>query len=117
MHKRPIQLKNHIHFGFISIGFNFAIVAGLFVGVFGWLLGRWRLSSASPGVPHGGGQRRSGAGRHHSRFGVVRRADRAARIHTVQEAVQRRTLLRTDRNGWIELSTAGEQMWVGVEMR
>jgi competence protein ComEC len=23
-------------------GFNFAIVAGLFVGFFGWLLGRWR---------------------------------------------------------------------------
>jgi hypothetical protein len=25
------------------------------------------------------------------------------------------TLLRTDRNGWIELSTDGEQMWVEVE--
>ncbi len=28
-----------------------------------------------------------------------------------------RTLLRTDRNGWIQLSTDGEQMWVEVERR
>jgi hypothetical protein len=27
---------------FYFCGFNFAIVAGLFVGFFGWLLGRWR---------------------------------------------------------------------------
>jgi hypothetical protein len=27
------------------------------------------------------------------------------------------TLLRTDQNGWIELTTDGEQMWVGVEKR
>jgi hypothetical protein len=27
------------------------------------------------------------------------------------------TVLRTDRNGWIELSTDGEQMWVEVERR
>jgi hypothetical protein len=26
-------------------------------------------------------------------------------------------VLRTDRNGWIELSTDGEQMWVEVERR
>jgi hypothetical protein len=25
------------------------------------------------------------------------------------------TILRTDRSGWIELSTDGEQMWVEVE--
>ena len=25
------------------------------------------------------------------------------------------TLLRTDRNGWIQLSTDGEQLWVEVE--
>ena len=25
------------------------------------------------------------------------------------------TLLRTDRNGWIELSTDGARMWVAVE--
>jgi competence protein ComEC len=31
------------------------------------------------------------------------------------QAVQGYTLLRTDRNGWIELSTDGEQMWVEVE--
>jgi len=31
------------------------------------------------------------------------------------EAVKGYNLLRTDRNGWIELSTDGEQMWVEVE--
>jgi hypothetical protein len=25
------------------------------------------------------------------------------------------TLLTTDRNGWIEITTGGEQMWVEVE--
>ena len=30
-------------------------------------------------------------------------------------AVQGRTLLRTDRDGWIELTTDGEQLWVEVE--
>jgi competence protein ComEC len=33
------------------------------------------------------------------------------------EAVQVHTLLRTDRNGWIELTTDGEQMWLEVEKR
>ncbi|HEX7976556.1 MAG TPA: ComEC/Rec2 family competence protein, partial [Anaerolineales bacterium] len=32
-------------------------------------------------------------------------------------ALQDYMLLRTDRNGWIELSTDGEQMWVEVEKR
>ena len=31
------------------------------------------------------------------------------------EAVEGYTLLRTDQNGWIELSTDGEQMWVEAE--
>jgi competence protein ComEC len=31
------------------------------------------------------------------------------------ETIQGYTLLRTDRDGWIELSTDGEQMWVEVE--
>lgn len=31
------------------------------------------------------------------------------------EAVQEHELLRTDQNGWIEISTNGEQMWVNVE--
>jgi competence protein ComEC len=35
----------------------------------------------------------------------------------VLEALQARTLLRTDRNGWIELSTDGEKLWVEVERR
>ena len=30
------------------------------------------------------------------------------------EALQGYNLLRTDRNGWIELSTDGNQMWVEV---
>jgi len=33
------------------------------------------------------------------------------------EAVEGYSLLRTDRNGWIELTTDGEQMWVEVEKR
>jgi beta-lactamase superfamily II metal-dependent hydrolase len=33
----------------------------------------------------------------------------------VLEALEGRTLLRTDRNGWIELSTDGEKLWVEVE--
>jgi beta-lactamase superfamily II metal-dependent hydrolase len=33
------------------------------------------------------------------------------------EAVEGYTLLRTDRNGWIELTTDGEQMWVEVERK
>ncbi len=33
------------------------------------------------------------------------------------EAVSDYSLLRTDRNGWIELSTDGERMWVEVEKR
>jgi beta-lactamase superfamily II metal-dependent hydrolase len=33
------------------------------------------------------------------------------------EAVQGYMLLRTDRNGWIELTTDGEQMWVEVERK
>jgi hypothetical protein len=33
------------------------------------------------------------------------------------ELLQGYTVLRTDRNGWIELSTDGKQMWVEVERR
>jgi competence protein ComEC len=33
------------------------------------------------------------------------------------QALQGYTLLRTDRNGWIELTTDGKQMWVEVEER
>jgi competence protein ComEC len=35
----------------------------------------------------------------------------------VLEAVKNYTLLRTDRSGWIELTTDGEQMWVEVERK
>jgi competence protein ComEC len=35
----------------------------------------------------------------------------------VLQAVQGYTLLRTDRNGWIRLSTDGERLWVEVERR
>jgi beta-lactamase superfamily II metal-dependent hydrolase len=35
----------------------------------------------------------------------------------VLKALQDRTLLRTDRNGWVKLSTDGERMWVEVERR
>jgi beta-lactamase superfamily II metal-dependent hydrolase len=31
------------------------------------------------------------------------------------EAIEGYNLLRTDRNGWIKLSTDGEQMWIEVE--
>jgi hypothetical protein len=33
------------------------------------------------------------------------------------EAVQGYSLLRTDRNGWIHLSTDGERMWLEVERK
>ena len=33
------------------------------------------------------------------------------------DAIYGYTLLQTDRNGWIELTTDGEQMWVEVERR
>jgi hypothetical protein len=33
------------------------------------------------------------------------------------EAVEGYTLLRTGRNGYIELTTDGEHMWVGVERK
>ena len=35
----------------------------------------------------------------------------------ILEAVQGYTLLRTYRNGWIELSTDGEQLWVEAERK
>jgi competence protein ComEC len=42
--------------------------------------------------------------------------DRRARPDPqVLEAVQGYTLLRTDRNGWVELTTDGERLWVEVE--
>lgn len=33
------------------------------------------------------------------------------------DALKGYNLLRTDKNGWIELTTDGQQMWVEVEMR
>ncbi len=33
------------------------------------------------------------------------------------EAVDGYTLLRTDQNGWIELTTDGDRLWVEVERR
>jgi beta-lactamase superfamily II metal-dependent hydrolase len=33
----------------------------------------------------------------------------------VLETVQDYELLRTDQNGWIEITTNGKQMWVNVE--
>ena len=33
----------------------------------------------------------------------------------VLEALEGRTLLRTDRNGWVRLSTDGVRLWVEVE--
>lgn len=35
----------------------------------------------------------------------------------VMQAVEGRTLLRTDRNGWVRLSTDGSRLWVDVERR
>ncbi|MBU2611685.1 MAG: hypothetical protein KJ606_12190 [Chloroflexi bacterium] len=35
----------------------------------------------------------------------------------VLDALQGITLLRTDRVGWIQVSTDGEQMWVEVERK
>jgi len=36
---------------------------------------------------------------------------------STMQALEGYNVLRTDRNGWIELSTDGEQMWVEVEMK
>jgi hypothetical protein len=33
------------------------------------------------------------------------------------EALEGYNLLRTDRNGWIELTSDGQQMWVEVERK
>ena len=35
----------------------------------------------------------------------------------VLQSLQGRTLLRTDQNGWIKLTTDGQQMWVEVERK
>jgi hypothetical protein len=35
----------------------------------------------------------------------------------VLQSIQSRSLLRTDKNGWIELSTDGERLWVEVERK
>lgn len=83
-------------------GFNFAIVGGLFVGFFGGLLGRWRSMLAAI---MGG-------------LGVFAAQDVQGRPDAeVLQAVQGHTLLRTDRNGWNELGTDGERMWVEVGRR
>jgi hypothetical protein len=58
-----------------------AIVAGLFMRLFGQLFGRWR----------------------------------GALVAVLGIAIY--ILLRTDRDGWIELATDGEQMWVQVERK
>jgi len=44
-------------------------------------------------------------------------ADDPAPDPQVLDALQGYNLLRTDKNGWIELTTDGEQMWVEVESR
>jgi beta-lactamase superfamily II metal-dependent hydrolase len=33
------------------------------------------------------------------------------------QALGGRSVLRTDRNGWIDVSTDGQQMWVSVERK
>ena len=38
-------------------------------------------------------------------------------IKETLDAVEGYTLLRTDHNGWIQLMTDGEQMWVEVERK
>jgi hypothetical protein len=35
----------------------------------------------------------------------------------VLESIENTTLLRTDRDGWIEISTDGERMWVNVQKK
>jgi beta-lactamase superfamily II metal-dependent hydrolase len=48
----------------------------------------------------------------------VASGDRRARpAPEVVETLQGYTLLRTDQNGWVELTTDGEQLWVEVEKR
>jgi hypothetical protein len=75
------------------------------VGSFGWLLGRWRGMLASflgfaPGIALYAALAGASAG-------VVRAAIMGG---LSVFAIQGRTLLRTDRNGWIELSTDSHQV-------
>jgi beta-lactamase superfamily II metal-dependent hydrolase len=42
---------------------------------------------------------------------------RALPAPQVLQAMQGYTLLRSDQNGWVQLSTDGEQMWVEVKRK
>ena len=57
---------------------------------------------------------------HHAGWGIPIRATRSHHGLPSSETLdllQGYNLLRTDHNGWIELSTDGENMWVGVERK
>ncbi len=115
-------------------GFNFGIISGLFVVVFGKLFGRWKslplallgiagyavLAGASGGVVRadimgGLGVFATQIGR--GQVGLNSLAFAAAMIaladlHVLQ-SLERCTLLRTARNSWIEVAMDGEQMMGG----
>jgi beta-lactamase superfamily II metal-dependent hydrolase len=50
-------------------------------------------------------------------FSVAPGDRRARPAPEVLQAVQGYTLLRTDQNGWVELTTDGEKRWVVVERK
>jgi hypothetical protein len=117
------------HLGwFYFCGFNFAIIAGLFVLAFGRLLGRWRsLPAAWLGIGAYAVLARDGFGPLNPPEWIERWQPQVILLSVaagdeqgrpdpqVLQALQGCTLLRADQNGWIELSMDGEKLWVEVE--
>jgi len=83
-----------------------AIVSGLFAALF---LRLPRPGSVGMGVP-----RRFQAAGLSAAVIIFYAGMVGGEPYVVQAALQGYNLLRTDRNGWIELATDGEQLWVEV---
>ena len=86
------------------------IIAGLFASVFGRLLG-WRKGAVSAVI----------IGVFTMLVGALLSVNAGNRrglpdAETLQ-VLAGYTVLRTDRNGWIEISTDGQRMWVEVERK
>jgi hypothetical protein len=110
---------------FYIYGFNIAVLSSLLAMLFSRLLGRWRaavatvvgitfytiLVGADPSVvwaPVMGSLP----------YSLVATNDfQGLPSPETLQAIKDYSLLRTDQNGWIELTTEGKQMWVEVEGR
>jgi hypothetical protein len=93
-------------------------LAGLFFKIFNRLLGRWRGALAA-GIGIALYTLLVGAGPSVVRAAIMGGWSLFARqglpSPETLEAVKGYTLLRNDRNGWIELITISEQLWLEVE--